>query len=387
MAWLAGASVSALGDGVFYFALGWAASAIGPRWGGIVLTMIILPRALLLLFGGAVADRWGARRVMIVGDAVMCAVALALAVFAHTWGVGPILLMVVATAVGTVDAFYLPAMGAFPRLLVRDEQLPRALSLRQSTAHIVSLASAPAAGALLMAGGISTAAIVNAATFAAVLVVLTAVRPRVRVALEVGGGSVLADAVAGVRLVLANPTLTALLVSTGLVAAVILPTTSLCVPLLAREHGWTPSAAGIVVGGVACGGLAASLIVARRGMLGPPGLVAGVATVVAGAGIAGIAVSPHVAWAVAAAVAQGAGVGMFVSHLAPLVMALASSSHQARSSPCSLWPRPYRCCFPRMASPWWPPTRASRPPRWVARPAPRSPAATCWRNHGFAGPP
>jgi MFS family permease len=67
LAWLAGTRASLLGDAALYFALGWAASAHGGRTGALVLTAITVPRTALLLIGGAVGDRFGARRVMVVG--------------------------------------------------------------------------------------------------------------------------------------------------------------------------------------------------------------------------------------------------------------------------------------------------------------------------------
>jgi MFS family permease len=68
LAWLAGVLASMLGDVVLYFALGWAASAHGGSVAALVLTAINLPRALFLLVGGAVGDRFGARRIMLGWD-------------------------------------------------------------------------------------------------------------------------------------------------------------------------------------------------------------------------------------------------------------------------------------------------------------------------------
>jgi MFS family permease len=105
--WLGAASVSVFGDAVLYFALGWAATGISPAWAGLVFTMILLPRAVLLLLGGAAGDRWGAGRVMIVGDAAMCGLALLLALSAHVWGAAGLLLVAAGLAIGVIDAFYL----------------------------------------------------------------------------------------------------------------------------------------------------------------------------------------------------------------------------------------------------------------------------------------
>lgn len=328
--WLGAASVSVLGDAVLYFALGWTATGIGPAWAGLILTMIVLPRATLVLLGGAVGDRWGPRRVMIVGDAVMCGLALLLAVSAHVWGATGPLLAGAGLAIGIVDAFYLPATGSFPRLLVPDEQLPRALGLRLSSAQIVGLLSGPVGGALVAAGGLVVVAAIDASTFAVVLVVLLLVRPHHRPPAPAARRSMLRDAAGGVRLVLADPSLRVLLAATGVVAAFVLPMTSLCVPLLVRGQGWSSSTAGLVVGASAGGALAVSLTVARWGTLARPRLMAGIGPVVAGTGMAGIAIATTTPTAVLGAVIQGIGVGLFISHMAPLVMAGTVRTHLAR---------------------------------------------------------
>ncbi|MFB7268587.1 MFS transporter, partial [Streptomyces nojiriensis] len=140
--WLVGTRASLLGDAVLHFALGWAASAHGGGTGALVLTAITVPRTLLLLVGGAVGDRFGARRVMITGDAVMLTATLVLALVGLRLGASPWLLVVVAVIIGTVDAFYLPATGSMPRRLVGKDQLPRALALQQAGGQIASLLGA-----------------------------------------------------------------------------------------------------------------------------------------------------------------------------------------------------------------------------------------------------
>ncbi|MFI8342007.1 MFS transporter [Streptomyces sp. NPDC085639] len=177
LVWLIGTRASLFGDAVLYFALGWAASAHGGGTAALVLTAVTLPRTLLLLLGGAVGDRFGARRVMITGDIVMLTVTLVLALVGTHFGASPWLLVMVAVVIGTVDAFYLPATGSMPRRLVGKEQLPRALAMHQAGSQIVSLLGAPAGAVLVAAAGLTGAAAADAVTFAIVLMVLVRVRP------------------------------------------------------------------------------------------------------------------------------------------------------------------------------------------------------------------
>ena len=68
---LAGSTLSAFGDSALLFALGWAATGIAPHVAGLVLTAFTLPRAVLLLLGGVLGDRWGPRRLLLVTAAVV----------------------------------------------------------------------------------------------------------------------------------------------------------------------------------------------------------------------------------------------------------------------------------------------------------------------------
>ena len=86
MVWLGGALVSQVGDAALYFALGWAASGHGGPAAARVLSSVSLPQTVLLLVGGAVGDRLGARRVMITCNSVMLVVAAVLAVVSWHWG-------------------------------------------------------------------------------------------------------------------------------------------------------------------------------------------------------------------------------------------------------------------------------------------------------------
>jgi MFS family permease len=113
--WLSGVLASMLGDAVLYFALGWTASAHGGSVAALVLTAINLPRALLLLIGGAVGDRFGVRKIMLIGDSTMIALTVLLALVAFRWGAKTWLLITAGLLIGAVDAFYLPASGSMPR--------------------------------------------------------------------------------------------------------------------------------------------------------------------------------------------------------------------------------------------------------------------------------
>ncbi|MFF3680174.1 MFS transporter [Streptomyces sp. NPDC002120] len=334
LVWLAGTRASLLGDAVLYFALGWAASAHGGGTGALVLTAITLPRTLLLLLGGAVGDRFGARGVMVAGDAVMLTTTLALALASSRPDPSPWLLVTIAAVVGTVDAFYLPAAGSMPRSLVGEAQLPRALAVQQAAGQVASLLGAPLGAVLVAAAGLTGAALADAGTFAVVLVVLLRVRPAHAVERSPRGEGLLAGAADGVRVAVGDPVLRSALLLTAAAACFLLPVVSLLNPLLAREHGWSAGAAGLIAGGQSLGVVAVALAVSRWGTMRRIGRGAALGLCVAAPGIAAVALAGETGAAVAVAVAggivTGAGSGMFACHIGPLVLTGAPGTHLAR---------------------------------------------------------
>ncbi|GAA1257708.1 MFS transporter [Oryzihumus leptocrescens] len=126
------------------------------------------------------------------------------------------------------------------------------------------------------------------------------------------------------------PTLRAALGSVSLVATFLLPVSSLCVPLLARAHGWSAVTGGVLVGATVAGALSVTLLVARRGASGQPMLVAGSGLLVAGSGILGVAWSPWEGVAVVGALVQGVGTALFTSRVGPILLGSAPRTHLAR---------------------------------------------------------
>ncbi|MCB8044150.1 MFS transporter [Microbacterium oxydans] len=107
---------SELGSGVLAFALTWVASGHGPQVASWVLTLTVAPSVALGLLGGAVADRFGARRVMVFGTIALMIVSGSLAAAVAMWGTPPVLLMITATLIGTVASFHRPAAECSPSL-------------------------------------------------------------------------------------------------------------------------------------------------------------------------------------------------------------------------------------------------------------------------------
>lgn len=329
--WLAGSTLSVLGDSALFFALGWAATGIGPQVAALVLTGFTLPRAVLLLLGGVLGDRIGPRRLLLGCSAIVGTCCLLLALVVGVRGISAGVLVMTAVAVGTVDAFALPAAGVLPRLFVPDDQLPKAMALRTSATQLITLAGGPVSGLLVVTVGLVGALVLDGLTFAVQFLVLFMLRPPYDVSpAQSAGRSVVREALDGLRVAAGDPVLRMVLAVVALVAAFVLPVTSLCVPLLARSHGWAAGQAGFVVAGNVCGGLVVTILVARFGTFARAGLTGGVGCLLAALGIAGLTLAPSVPLAVGATLVEGVGVGLFTSHLAPVFVRSTPRSHLTR---------------------------------------------------------
>ncbi|MEV5967460.1 MFS transporter [Kribbella sp. NPDC051952] len=179
-AWILSGAVSEAGDVAWYIGLAWSAAQVAsPAAAGLVMGIGALPRALFLLFGGALADRLDARRTMIAANLGRIAVLVAAAVVVASAGVSLPLLLTVAVLFGAVDALYNPASGTLPRRMVRSDDLVPLAAGRQLANRLAVFVGAPLGGLLVAHGGLMTVMVVDAVSFGVIALALAfVVRPR-----------------------------------------------------------------------------------------------------------------------------------------------------------------------------------------------------------------
>jgi MFS family permease len=178
--WIASAAVSQAGDMAWYVGLAWSAAQVtGPAGAGLVMGIGALPKALILLYGGALADRFDGRRTMILANLARIVVLVVAATAVAIWGLSLALLATVAVVFGAVDALYTPASGTLPRRMVRSEDLVKLSAGTQLAQRLAIFAGAPLGGLLVAHGGLITVMIVDAASFVVIAVALAfLVKPR-----------------------------------------------------------------------------------------------------------------------------------------------------------------------------------------------------------------
>lgn len=334
-AWIAGSTTSLLGTQMLFFALAWVAAGHGGAAAGLVLTAGNLPRTALLLMGGALADRVGLWRVLVVGDVVMTVATGLLALAVVTLGTPLWLLIGAAFLTGVVDAFYEPAAAALPRQLVPLTALGRGVPAGQVAVQLANSAGPPLGGLAVALGGLAAAAAFDAVSFLVVLGVLLRLRAgqamrRSDQGAAHGGRAWLRECLEGLRVVAAEPLLRVGLLLLCVVAAMLLPVFGLLVPVLGQQRGWPAAATGGIAGAISAGMAAAALLVVIRGPRSRPGVAAAGGLAVAGGGLLVVALSPDPWPAMGAGAAAGVGLGAFTAHLAPLVIGYTPDGRVAR---------------------------------------------------------
>jgi MFS family permease len=180
--WALGALVSNIGTWMQRTAQDWivltqltheSAAAVG-----IAMSLQFGPQLLLLPFTGLAADRIDRRKLLLVTQASMGALALVLGVLmlariASLWHV-----YLLAFLLGCVTAFDAPARQTFVGELVGEKDLANAVALNGTSFHSARLIGPAVAGVLLGAVGSGWVFLINAASFGAVLYALSALRTR-----------------------------------------------------------------------------------------------------------------------------------------------------------------------------------------------------------------
>jgi MFS family permease len=165
--WLIGSTISFLGDQFYMVALPWLIlqkTGSAKAMGAVMMTGSI-PRALLMLMGGAISDRISARKIMMTTATVrtICVAVIGILVWFRVLQMWEIYILVV--IFGVADAFAVPAATAYLPSLLQPEQLVAASSVSQSTAQMTTTVGPIPAGFVIKALGEAWAFFIDAVSF------------------------------------------------------------------------------------------------------------------------------------------------------------------------------------------------------------------------------
>lgn len=157
---------------------------------GTVLAIAAVPRAVFMLLGGVITDRYSPRQVMLVSNGVRMVLVAALALTTWNGTITIWLIYGIAFLFGLADAFMFPAASAFPPRLLPPERLAAGNSLFQGTAQLTLVMGPLLAGSLIAglggqgeggiedATGLAVVFAIDALTFVLPLLILSVIRDR-----------------------------------------------------------------------------------------------------------------------------------------------------------------------------------------------------------------
>jgi MFS family permease len=277
---------------------------------GVVAFVSQGPAFLLAPFAGVVADHFNRRRIVMVTQSVMLVQAAVLAVLVLTGAITIAWIVALMAVLGAVHGFDIPARQSFLTELVGGrEDLPNAIALNSSMFNAARLIGPAIAGFVVASVGEGICILINAISYVAVLICLSAMRLPDRQH-RAGSGDVFGRVIEGFRYAFGFDPIRTILTLVALTSLVAVPFTVLLPVVATTVLGGDARTLGILMAATGLGALCGALFLASRRSVRGLGRVIVYAAIFFGGSLIGVALSRSLALSVL--MLTGAGLGMMV---------------------------------------------------------------------------
>lgn len=311
--WVGGFGFSLLADQVFTLALTFAALRSGsPASVAAVVAAVSVARVVMLLFGGAVADRVSHPRVsMTVTGIGRMALMLVMAAVLSMGNYSVLLLVIIALVAGCLDGIFQPSATSLPTHIATGSESgqQRVGALRTVVIRMSILIGNAVAGSVVAAGGPAGGFAVAGILFLAGVLCLPVIRlapiPRADTTDHGSGYSprqLFVDSVDGLRTVRRAEGVGSVLLMVALLNIGFAGPVTAGIPVMSAQRGWGADGAGWILAGFGAGAAAAGFTLIARPLRSGYAAVMLVGT----AGMAGCLI----------------GIGLTTSYLLTLVLAI-----------------------------------------------------------------
>ena len=318
-----GQAISLLGDMAFLVALGWRTYTLtgSARSLGYVLTLQGLGLLSTLLIGGAFADRYDRRTLMLVSDALRFLIVGALTVVDGTGHLGLTILLALAFAHGLATGFFTQALGGLVPLVVEAPGLGSANALIGIARQGSLLVGPSVAGVMYGLAGSTVVFGFNAFSFLGSFAFVWATRPRT--AERAAAEGTLREIRAGVRYVVGDPWLWLTISLFAFVLMFQWAPIQVLMPKLVRTHfDLGVGAYGVVYSMLGAGMVGGALAFARLSLRRRRGLISYLIWMANSLLVIVFALSPWFSVALAAQFLRGACIGFATAVWETMLMEL-----------------------------------------------------------------
>jgi MFS family permease len=230
---------------------------------GLVGFLGQLPVFLLTPFGGVIADRHNRHRIIITTQTLAMIQALALAGLTLSGRVTITWIILLALAMGIVNAFDLPARQSFISELVDDRDLINAIALNSSMMNGARIVGPALAGLLVAWLGEGFCFLINSLSYIAIITGLSTIKITHPADID-WSRSALSDLKEGFDLVRSNQPIRVLLLLLAAISFFGLPYIILMPIIASRVLGGGSQALGVMMSAVGAGALAGAISLAVR---------------------------------------------------------------------------------------------------------------------------
>ena len=264
-----------------------------PVWLGVVAAAQFTPVLILGLFGGVIADVLPKRQMLIATQAALMGLAALQALLVATGAISIPLLLLLAVALGSVNAIDMPVRQSFFSEMVPVDEVGRAVAFNSAMFNGARVIGPAIGGVLIGVIGVAGCFAVNALSFLAVLVALLLMRevelhPAPRGARPRSVRAVATSLAEGLRYVRNTPIIALCVFVIGVISGVAMNFNVIIPPLARLTLQIGAPGLGALMAAVGFGSLAGALTVAalrepRRSMIVIGGALLGAFSVAAGA--------------------------------------------------------------------------------------------------------
>ena len=263
-----------------------------PVWLGVVAAAQFTPVLILGLFGGVIADVLPKRQMLIATQAALMGLAALQALLVATGAISIPLLLLLAVALGSVNAIDMPVRQSFFSEMVPVDEVGRAVAFNSAMFNGARVIGPAIGGVLIGVIGVAGCFAVNALSFLAVLVALLLMRevelhPAPRGARPHSVRAVATSLAEGLRYVRNTPIIALCVFVIGVISGVAMNFNVIIPPLARLTLQIGAPGLGALMAAVGFGSLAGALTVAalrepRRSMIVIGGALLGAFSVAAG---------------------------------------------------------------------------------------------------------
>ncbi|MDV2582895.1 MFS transporter [Alkalibacillus haloalkaliphilus] len=261
--WLAGICAM-LGFAMLFLTTSWYVidELERPALVGLVLVMITVPRVIMMVFGGVVADRIKKSKIMFTTNLLQTLLISTMAYLVTQDQLGVAALVIITFLFGFFDAFFYPAVTALIPILVGRENIQRANSLFHGSIELMFMFGPVIAGILLTVSTFGTTMTV-AAIFVSLSVIF--VHPRLiqdeKPKQETEFSKIKDDFVLGMRYIKQSPIISSGIITISLVNLFVIGPIIISFPLIVDALDGTAFHLSLLEVGLSVGTFTGSIIV------------------------------------------------------------------------------------------------------------------------------